>query len=171
MCHACLPLLSATVFVKDKGAWVIESQNLFLTYEGEYGIQPTAKIILIGKNKFGLLLESEHKNGVSTDREIMLLVPFKKNIAISHKQIIYYNDFNSCGWSLPCAAFTATFDFKKFRNNTFYDLKIKRFGTDNDEMQADKAVPIDEEITYRFLDGKYNQISRNALPKIRYDKE
>ena len=79
-CHACMPLLSATVFVRGRGTWKIAHQNLFLTYDGEYGELLQAQLIKIGPERFGVLLEAEHRHGESFEREMMILVPYKKNI-------------------------------------------------------------------------------------------
>lgn len=72
-CHACLPLLSAAVFVFLKGHWQIESKNLFLMYEGEYGVSPKAKLVLMKNNKYGVLLEFEHRgDGVSKEKALIM---------------------------------------------------------------------------------------------------
>lgn len=80
-CHACLPLLSAAVLVYENGDWRVESKNLFLTHDGEYGMSPKAKLVSMKNNKHGVLLEFEHSgNGVT--RERVLLIPKKKTIMI-----------------------------------------------------------------------------------------
>ena len=167
-CHACLPLLGAAVFVRKYGVWQVESQNKFLMYEGEYGVSPVAKLITIGESKFGLLLELEHRNGESLAKEVTLLVPYRDNIEIAHQEIIYYDNFNSCGWSMPCAFFTAKLDFEESGQDPFYALIIKRIGTENDEAQAYKAIPVSEKIFYHFVNGRYIKISNKGLPRIRY---
>lgn len=168
-CHACLPLLSATVFSRDHGKWKIEAQNLFLMFAGEYGMPPKTRLISVGKNSHGLLLEFEHHGG-GTSKEIVIIIPFKKDILNAYQETIYYENFSDCGWSLQCAAFTTNVEFNKLKSNgDYYQLNVKKFGTDTDEKQDFKAVPIEEEIVYRFLDGKYVQISKKAYPKIEYN--
>lgn len=167
-CHACLPLLSATVFLRDHGKWKIEAQNLFLMFAGEYGMSPKTKLISLGKNSHGLLLEFEHHGG-GTSKEIAIITPFKKNILNAYQETIYYDNFSDCGWSLQCAAFTTNVEFNKLKlYDDYYQLNVKKFETDTDERQDFKAVPIDEEIVYRFLDGKYVQVLKKAYPKIEY---
>ena len=46
-------------------------------------------------------------------------------------------------------------------------MKIKRFGTRDDETQHGKAVPMDEVSVYRFYHGKYRQIFWKGYPKIK----
>lgn len=111
-CHACLPLLSATVFIRNKGKWNIESQNRFLMYGGEYAISPQAKLISVGNNKHGLLLEFEHWGG-GANKEIVILIPYKKSITNAYQETIDYDNFSDCGWSIQCAAYTAKFEFNK----------------------------------------------------------
>lgn len=158
-CHACLPLLSITIFVKDKNGWKVESQNPRLMYEGEYGVSPITKLVSIGKDKIGLLLEFEHRNSMTYDKMLALVIPYKNTVSIAHQEIISYHNFNSCRCSFTCTAFTASISFDISTQAPFYHLKIKRFGTKNNSIQKDKAVPVDEEITYHFVRGKYIQAS------------
>lgn len=80
-CHACLPLLSAIVFVYDKEQWQIESKNLFLMFNGEYGVSPRTKLISFKNNKHGVLLEFEHRgNGLKVEK--ILLMPKGEKIDI-----------------------------------------------------------------------------------------
>jgi hypothetical protein len=46
-------------------------------FSGGYGIPPKPKLILVDKNKHGLLLEFEHHGG-RTGKEIAIIIPFKK---------------------------------------------------------------------------------------------
>jgi len=158
-CHACLPLLSATIFSKKKWKWEIESQNLFLMYEGEYAESPIVNLIRVGDEKYGATLECEHRSGESFDKEWYLLIPHDKNIVIAHQETRYYDDFNSCDHVIQCAAYSTTFNFSKVPNDTFYQLTVKKFGTSNDEPPYYKAVPVDEEVTYQILNGEYVKIS------------
>lgn len=160
-CHACLPLISATVFAWDRTEWKVESQNLFLMYKGEYGEPPGVKLITIGRDKVGLSLEFDGHGEVHT-KELILLVPYKKSIYNSHQEAIYYDNFGVCGQSVPCASYTAKLNFNHSGVNTFYDLKIKRFGTENDGLLA-KIVRINEETLLQFVHGKYVRVSRKIL--------
>ena len=166
-CHACMPLLSATVFVRGRGTWKIAHQNLFLTYDGEYGELLQAQLIKIGPERFGVLLEAEHRHGESFEREMMILVPYKKNIEKAHEELAYYDNFNGCGWSIQCATFSSKISFEKSKNDSFHHMTIKRFGTRDDETQHGKAVPMDEVSVYRFYHGKYRQIFWKGYPKIK----
>lgn len=165
-CHACLPLLNATIFYKKKRKWEIENQNLFLMYEGEYAVSPTVNLIQVGDGKYGATLEFEHKNGEFLDKELYILIPYDKNIVSSHQETIYYDNFNDCGQSVQCATFSAALNFSKIPRDPFYQLKIKRFGTVDDNTQHYKAVPVDEESTYQFSNGKYVQTSWKGYPKL-----
>jgi len=160
-CHACLPMLGAAVFVNEKGNWKIESQNLFLMFAGEYGESPFAKLILIGKDKFGVSLEYDHKDDECTNREMTLLVPYKKSIEKLFQETIFYNNFNDCGRSIPCAAFSAKIDFVNSDNDTFWNLKVKKSGTEVSRKQINRVVSINEESIYQFFDGKYVRKFRN----------
>jgi hypothetical protein len=166
-CHACLPLLGATVFSMEKDGWKVESQNRFLMYAGEYGESPTTQPTLVGKDKLGLLLEFEHR-GEGFSKEIALLIPHNKSIKNSHQETIFYRNFYDCGWSMQCASFTAKFEFNQLKTDDFYELKITRFGTENDKKQNYKAIPVDEEVTYRFTNGIYSQVARKDIGKIKY---
>lgn len=168
-CHACLPLLNATIFVKNKGKWNIENQNLFLMYEGEYAQSPIINLIQVGDEKYGATLEFEHRSGEFLDKELYILIPYNKDIVISHQETIYYDNFNGCGWSIQCATFAATLNFSKISNDVFYQLKIKRFGTMDDASQHYQAVPVKEESTYQLFNGKYVQASWKGYPKIKYE--
>lgn len=59
-CHACLPLLSAAVFVKKNNRFILESKNLFLMYAGEYAESPTVKWVNLPAGKHGLALTFRH---------------------------------------------------------------------------------------------------------------
>lgn len=48
-------------------------------------------------------------------------------------------------------------------------MTIKRFGTQADETQHNKAVPVDEVSEYRLHHGKYKQIFWKGYPKIKYN--
>jgi hypothetical protein len=159
ICHACLPLLNATVFVENKGKWEIESQNLFLMQEGEYAQSPVTRLIQVGPDRYGVTLECEHRYGEFLAKTLYLITPYKKSIKNALEETIYYDNFNSCGQSIQCATFSASLNFSKTSKDGFYLLKIKRFGTSDDEKQHYRAVPVDEESTYQFCKGKYAQMS------------
>ena len=169
-CHACRPLLSAAIFSREKGVWQVEAKNIFLKYDGEYGIVPAAKLIQIGDDRFGLMLELQYVISEMTDTEVELLVPYKKNIVNAYQGITYFDNFNNCGRSIQCATYSEKIDFDKSKKADFYALKTTRFGTDTDSDQNDIAVPVDEELVYQFREGKYVQVSRKGIPKMRYDK-
>lgn len=156
-CHACLPLISATVFVLDRNEWKIESQNLFLMYKGEYGELPTLELITIGQDKMGLLLEFEGHGEVHT-KEVALLISYKNKIYKAHQEIVYYDNFGVCGQSVPCASYVSKLAFKDSKLDSYYDLKIKKFGTKDDELRL-RTVRIDEELLFHFEHGKYIQES------------
>lgn len=169
-CHACRPLLSGTVFSRKWNAWKIESQQLFLGYDGEYGIVPEAKLIKMGDDKFGLMLEFKYVIAEMTDVERELLVPYKKDIINAYQETAYFDNFNRCGRFVQCASYSAKIDFDKSNKEEFYRLKVSKLGTDNDPDQEDRAVPVDVEAIYQFREGKYIQISRTGTPAIKYDK-
>ena len=168
-CHACTPLLSATVFVRERSIWKVVHQNLFLTYDGEYGELLQAQLIKIGPERFGALLEAEHRSGECFEREMVILVPYKKSIEKAHEELAYYDNFNGCGWSIQCATFSSKISFEQSKNDLFYHMTIKRFGTQADETQHNKAVPMDEVTEYRLHHGKYKQIFWKGYPKIKYN--
>lgn len=166
-CHACLPLISATVFSLDMNNWKIDSQSLFLMYGGKYGKSPSAKLISVGKEKKGVLLEFE-RHGEGHIKESYLVIPYKKKILNAHKEIIYYDNFNDCGRSIHCASFSAKMYFNKKTLGDFYELKIKKIGTENDEKYDYKIVSVNEKHSYYFLNGKYRKISGNHSKKIKF---
>ncbi len=168
-CHACRPLLSGAVFSRTRNAWKIESQQLFLGYDGEYGIVPDAKLIQIGDDRFGLMLEFKYVNPEMTDVEREFLVPYKNDIINAYQETVYSDNFNRCGRFIQCTTYSAKIDFDKSNKENFYRLKVSKFGTDNDPGQDNRAVPVDEETSYQFREGKYIQISRTGTPVIRYD--
>lgn len=169
-CHACLPLLNATVFIKNRKKWEIESQNLFLMQEGEYAQSPITNLIQVGPNRYGVTLECEHRSGEFLNKTLYLIIPCKKSITNALEETIYHDNFNICGRSIQCATFSAALNFSKTSKDGFYLLKIKRFGTRDDEKQHYRAVPVDEESTYQFRKGKYVQIDWRGSPKIDYEK-
>ncbi len=160
-CHACLPLIGAAVFVRKIGHWEIEAQNKFIMYDGEYGELPVVKLISVGKNKFGLSLEFEHI--AVGDRELNIFIPYKNTIVNAHKETIYSENFNDCEFSekIPCEAYTANFDFDKSTKTDFFDFKIKRFGTVYNDKRK-KTMPVNQEITYQLVDGKYVVVSQEG---------
>lgn len=168
-CHACLPLIGAAVFVLDKSNWIIESQNLSLMYAGEYGEPLMVKLIAVGKNKFGLSVEFEHI-GEGFYKEMVLVVPYNNKIENAHQETIYYENFNDCGRSMQCAAFTAQFGFDNVNSDDFYGLKIRRFGTETDKTHDYNAVPVDINIVYKFINGKYLEISRKGFATVQNDE-
>ncbi|MCC2666412.1 MAG: hypothetical protein K0S63_328 [Gammaproteobacteria bacterium] len=158
-CHACRPLLSGTVFSKEKNAWTIESQQLFLGYDGEYGIVPAAKLIQVGDDRFGLVLEFKYVSDEMTDVENEFLIPYKKDIINAYQETIYSDNFNRCGRYIQCTTYSAKIEFEKSNKEEFYRLKVSKFGTDNDPSQDDRAVPVDIEAIYQFRKGKYIQVT------------
>lgn len=170
-CHACLPIISTVVFVKNKRIWEIESQNLFLMQEGEYAASPIASLIQIGPDKYGITLEYEHRYGEFLAKILYLIVPYKKSVVNALEETIYYDNFNNCGWGPQCATFSSSFNFSKVPGYEFFPLKVKRFGTRDDEQQNYRAVPVDEESTYQFSEGKYIQINWHGFPKLNYQKQ
>jgi len=155
-CHACLPLIGAAVFVEKNRHWEIEAQNLFIMYDGEYGELPTVKLIQVGQDKFGLSLEFGHI--VVRDKELSILIPYNKNITQAHQEIVYYENFNDCEYSksIQCEAYTANVSFIKSAKEAYYDLNVKKFGTIYSE-RRNKNMPVEETITYKFINGKYNK--------------
>lgn len=156
-CHACLPLLSATVFSLDKGEWKIESQNPFLMYESEYGEAPAAKLISVGKDKAGVSLEFEHHDD-GVRKSIAIIIPYKKSVVNAYQGIMSYENSSVCDRYLPCAAFATHLQFDKLKSNEFYQLIVERVRTNNDEKKAYKAVSVNAKLSYRFVDGKYVKI-------------
>ena len=122
-CHACLPLIGATVFAENNNHWKIEAQNQFIMYDGEYGELPIVKLIQVGEDKFGLSLEFSHI--AERDKELSLLIPYKKSILQSHKETIYYENFNDCApfETISCEAYTATVKFDKSNEGDYPNLK------------------------------------------------
>lgn len=168
-CHACLPILNATVFIRNKKTWEIESQNLFLIQEGEYAASPITHLVQIGPNHYGVTLEYEHRSGELLTKDLYLIISHKKSIMNALEETIYADNFNACGWGTQCTTFSSTLHFSETHHDEFYLLKIKRFGTRNDEKQHDRAIPVDEESTYQFRAGKYTQIDWKGFPKINYE--
>ena len=72
------------------------------------------------------------------------------------RKIIYYENFSECESSevIQCVAYTTNVDFDKSKKNTYYDLKIKKFGTLYSD-KKNKTIPLDENVLYRFFEGKY----------------
>jgi hypothetical protein len=165
-CHACLPLIGATVFTENNNHWKIEAQNQFIMYDGEYGELPIVKLIQVGQDKFGLSLEFEH--GVVRDKELSVLIPYNKNILQAHKEVVYYENFNDCEFSktIPCEAYTATINFDKSNAGDYYNLKVKKFGTTFSEKRK-KSMPVDQTIAYKFINGKYKEITRTGSNYIK----
>jgi len=157
-CHACLPLIGATIFSESNNHWKIEAQNQFIMYDGEYGELPIVKPLKVGQDKFGLSLEFSHV--AERDKEFSLLIPYKKSILQAHKETIYYENFNDCEFSktIPCEAYTATVNFEESNADDYYKLKVKKFGTTYNE-KRNKNMPIDQTITYKFINGRYKEIS------------
>lgn len=168
-CHACLPLIGATVFVKKNRHWEIEAQNQFIMYDGEYGELPAVKLIQVGQDKFGLSIEFEH--GVVRDKELSILIPYNKNIMQAHREIVYYENFNDCEFSrsIQCDAYTANVNFNKSNKDVYYDLKVQKFGTTYSE-KRNKNMPVDETITYKFINGKYKETSHAGSNYIENDE-
>lgn len=160
-CHACLPLIGATVFVAKNRRWEIEAQNQFIMYDGEYGELPTVKLIQVGHDKFGLSLEFGHI--VVRDKELSILIPYNKSIMQAHNEVVYYENFNDCEFSksIPCEAYTASVSFNKSNEGAYHNLKVEKFGTTYSE-KRNKSMPVDETITYQFTNGKYKEISRTG---------
>jgi hypothetical protein len=156
-CHACRPLLSGAVFSQEKSGWAIEAQQLFMGYDGEYGIAPKAKLIQVGRDKFGLILTFKYVSAEMTDEEETLLIPYKKNITTAYQETIYSDNFNRCGRYIQCAAYSTKIYFDTSKETDFYPMKVTKFGTDNDPEQQNRAVPVNEELIYKFREGKYIQ--------------
>lgn len=156
-CHACLPLIGVTVFVRKQNHWEVEAQNQFVMYDGEYGEPPAVQLISIGKDRFGLSLEFHHIS--VRDRELTLLVPYKDTVSKAYQEVIYYENFNECEYArtIQCEAYVANIHFDKVKKDIYYELKARRFGTIYSDKKR-KTMPIDENFSYRFFEGKYVRI-------------
>ena len=130
-------------------------------YDGEYGERPAVKLISVGNARFGLSLEFGHI--AETNRELNILVPYESNILNAHHEVIYYENFNDCAFSesIQCVAYTANIDFIKSSKGVYHDLNIKKFGTIYSD-KKDKAMPVDQKITYKFINGKYTEIDHTG---------
>lgn len=162
-CHACAPLLSAFVLVKKHfwSSWQLEAQNRFLTYADEYGTPPTAKLIRIGSDKYGLLLKhTYHGNGV--EHAISIVAPYHNQINVAYHEITSQNNFDNCGNFLPCTALIASWQWASTNITPFYTLQIKRLGTINDSKQNNKIQPVDEDLYYQLQKGMYVLVKRYA---------
>jgi hypothetical protein len=62
----------------------LKVERLPLTYEGEYGIPPKAKLILMKNNKHGVLLEIIHR-GDGVTREKAFLIPKGEKIKVKYE--------------------------------------------------------------------------------------
>ncbi len=165
--HACRPLIGAAIFVRKHAHWEIEAQNQFIMYDGEYGSLPVVKLIAIGKEKVGLSLEFEHI--AETDRALNIIVPYKNSIVNAHIEIIYYENFSGCEASnaIECVAYVSNIAFDKSMPGAFYGLRVKKFGTVYNDKKG-KSMPVDEEVTYRLLDGHYVQIAKKAISNMEW---
>ncbi len=168
-CHACLPLISAATFSRAKGEWKIESQNLFITYEGEYGESPKVELIRVGQDRFAARMEYEHRFDMLLETEIALLIPYQDRVENAYEQVIYFDNFSGCGWGAQCASYKAEVTFDTSTKDGFYNIKIAKFGTDIDHTQGHMAVPVKETAIYQFNNGKYVQISWKGYRKIKYN--
>lgn len=163
-CHVCLPLISAVIFVKQYDRWTIEAKNLFLMYGGQYAESPKVKLIAIGKEKQGLILEFHYHDGESQEKETSLLVPYKNTIEIAYQDITDYDNFNSCYESSPCAAYSTKMIFHTVEGKTFYTLEMNKWGTRNDEKQHYKAIPVQEDLFFYLKNGKYSLHPYKSYP-------
>lgn len=128
-------------------------------YDGEYGELPTVGLIQVGQDKFGLSLEFRHV--AVRDKVLSILIQYNKSILQAHQEVIYYENFNDCEFSktIPCEAYTANVNFNKSNKGAYYNLKIEKFGTTYNE-KRNKSMPVKETIIYKFINGKYKQISQ-----------
>lgn len=169
-CHACAPLIGGAFFTKVGDIWQLDSQEKYIGTYGSFGQPPDFDIEQIGPNKHAIITELNFLHmGIATS-SLALLVEDKGRIneVLLFSELAsnnegagcedYDEDENSLKTAPKCFSYESDYDFEPGQNPDFYDLKIKRTGTMQDN--EGKVKPVNETFVYRFLNGKYEEVKK-----------
>ena len=85
-CHACRPLIGATIFVKVDNQWKVEASEKYLMEGDGFGKVPDTQLVQIGPDKFGLRLSSSDmaQGFESGGQSIIALVKDRITVVFEH---------------------------------------------------------------------------------------
>jgi hypothetical protein len=155
-CHACAPVLGVAVFKKDGNKWSLELEQKYVDKIGSYGTAPDGKLVKIGDDSYGILLESSDTGQGYTYQGVALLA----NINRTFKNVLFAqtagDNSGTCGDDLgPCWQFSSKYEFIPGKNKNFYDFKVEFTGTKGQEDDPKKVIPANETKIYEFNGTDY----------------
>jgi hypothetical protein len=159
-CIACSPLLGAQLWHKEDNSWCLLAEDRAITFMGGAGglNYEDAKVVNVGSNKFGVLIEDDISRGGSTPIETTLLLPSGKGFIIAFQEITgdgYQGDETSY------YRYTAKIDFLPGKNVDYFNLRVITSGT-NRVKRGGREIPWNREKIYVMNNGRY--ILKTDLP-------
>lgn len=156
-CHACAPVVGMAIFKKDGNNWALELEQKYVDEIGAYGVAPEGKLIKIGDDNYGVLLESSDTGQGYTSEGVSLITvvnnkTFKRILTVQTAG----DNSGTCGDDLgPCWKFSSKYEFAGGKDRNFYDFKLQSTGTKGADDDPTKVIPADETKTYQFDGTEY----------------
>jgi hypothetical protein len=162
-CHACAPVISATVFAQTEGRWRIEGAEPALGASGGWGRPGQVKIEKVGPDAYALITESGFtgQGETSSLATVYVMQPggrFKQAANIdTHGDNGGNCDTDKSG-SVPyaCYDYSATYTFRPNGAQPFYDLVVTTTGTrigDKGKVISAKGTKV-----YVYREGEYKAV-------------
>lgn len=154
-CHACAPLIGATLFSRKDGKWIVESSNPSVMLYGQFGEPPEAKMIKIGPNRTGVELNLTYGGQGEFTTTAAILVPWHAGFTKAFWTTLS-GRYEDCKFTkLPCYQYTKQMQFVGGKNPDYFDMVLKSSGTDIQHSEPPKRVRVSKVERWRFLNGKY----------------
>lgn len=132
VCHACSPTITGATFAFKDGSWRLKTNQSFITNRiGEWGTIPegSGALINVGPDKFAVALDVTYSQmGITyVYRHIIAEVGNQIRLIFSSK-MSGVNPF--CEDPADCWKFDTSYDYTLSDNQEYYDITVRRFGSD-----------------------------------------
>jgi hypothetical protein len=141
--------IEGTVFVQQKGKWILEHTGMLAGYSGS----ATSELVQIGKEHYGVLVHTQYvSTGIGVERAVL-------------------NNYTSGRWQKVWEAQIGEAEFEKWKYSSdlvfltddkreYYNMQVTAKGTDNSLKQFDETK------LYSFDEGVYKLVStiRHEFP-------
>jgi hypothetical protein len=135
-CHACGVLLGATAFKEVEGGWKAEASNLQLDRSGAWGQPPVAKLLKVGRNAFGLAIQTDDMHQGEVEQHLSIYGPvsgvFTKWFDAQIANLDPNHEYDkTCGGvfgteSGTCVWYRSAYSLEPWRGAEVYDLVLRK---------------------------------------------
>ena len=176
-CHACSALAGIALLTYRDGAWRVQLQNRAAKVMGSWGRVPAGRLLEIGPERYGVLIEHTDGNqGEFSTRPTLLgqtetglgslLPPELAEIGAENSGSGNCSDseddrtFDSKVNPQVCYSYSSSFSTDAEEGSAYYELRLETHGTRLEKDNSDKVVRVDALRIFRFGNGHYQEVKR-----------